>query len=119
MMAALEPFWTMNVQEMRKRTIQIGMQPSFAVVHIQPGSEGEKGTTYWDANEDRELVEPFGVERARGFERMIRPFIDRPGMRNMAFAINELAEPRVLVPWEEQQMIKEALRNKTGDFMVD
>lgn len=108
LMESLEPFWALEPAELRRRTFQIGMQPSFALVHVE---EGENGGTFWDANENEELIKPFGVERARGFERMVRPFVGRPGIVNMVFAINELAEPRVLVPWEEKLLIDEALKN--------
>ena len=111
LMASLEPFWALDAAELRKRTIQVGLQPSFALVHVEAGKEGG---TFWDANEDEELIKPFGVERARGFERMIRPFVGQPGIVNMVFAVNELAEPRVLVPWEEKQLLDQALANETS-----
>lgn len=110
-MASLEPFWAMDAAELHKRTFQIGLQPSFALVHVE---EGLDGGTFWDANENEELIKYYGVERARGFERMVRPFVGRPGMYNMVFAINELAEPRVLVPWEEQEMLKDSLKANTS-----
>ena len=112
LMASLEPFWAMEAAELRRRTFQIGMQPSFALVHIE---DGQDAGTFWDANEDEALIKPFGVERARGFERMVRPFVGRPGMVNMVFAINELAEPRVLVPWEEKLLIDEALKESKSE----
>ena len=112
LMASLEPFWALDAAELRRRTVQVGLQPSFALVHVEAGKEGG---TFWDANEDEELIKPFGVERARGFERMIRPFVGRPGITNMVFAINELAEPRVLVPWEEKQLLNQALANGTSE----
>lgn len=111
LMASLEPFWALDAAEIRRRTFLMGLQPSFAIVHVEAGV---KGGTYWDANEDEALIKRFGIQRALGFERMIRPFASRPGMRNMAFAVNELAEPRVLVSWEEQQLIREALQNQTS-----
>lgn len=103
----------MEAAEIRRRTFQIGMQPSFALVHVEEG-KGNDGGTFWDANEDEELIKYYGVERARGFERMVRPFVGRPGIVNMVFAINELAEPRVLVPWEERQIIDQALKENTS-----
>lgn len=114
-MAALAPFRTLEAAELRRRTFQIGLQPSFALVHLE---QGVNGGTFWDANEDEELIKPFGVERARGFERMIQPFVNRPGMVNMVFAINELAEPRVLVPWEEKILIDQAMRENTSEWQA-
>lgn len=113
LMASLEPFWALDPAELRRRTFQIGMQPSFALVHVEEAKDNHTGGTFWDANDDDELLKPFGVERARGLERMVRPFIGRPGIVNMVFAVNELAEPRVLPPWEEMELVKEALSNGT------
>lgn len=115
LMQSLEPFWAMEAAEIRRRTFQIGMQPSFALVHVEAGEGGTEGGTFWDANEDEELIKYYGVERARGFERMVRPFVDQPGIKNMVFAVNELAEPRVLVPWEERQILEQALAENTSE----
>lgn len=118
LMASLEPFWAIEAAEIRRRTFQIGMQPSFALVHVEEGQGKDGGGTFWDANEDEELIKYYGVERARGFERMVRPFVGRPGIVNMVFAINELAEPRVLVPWEEKQIIEQAIKENTSEFSI-
>lgn len=117
LMASLEPFWAIDAAEIRRRTFQIGMQPSFALVHVEEGQGKDGGGTFWDANEDEELIKYYGVERARGFERMVRPFVGRPGIVNMVFAINELAEPRVLVPWEEKQIIQQALKENSSELL--
>lgn len=117
-MASLEPFWAIEAAEIRRRTFQIGMQPSFALVHVEEGQGKDGGGTFWDANEDEELIKYYGVERARGFERMVRPFVGRPGIVNMVFAINELAEPRVLVPWEEKQIIEQAISENTSELSL-
>ena len=116
-MASLEPFWAIDGAELRRRTFQIGMQPSFALVHIEEAVDGHPGGTFWDANENDALIKPFGVERARGFERMVSPFVGKPGMSNMVFAVNELAEPRVLVPWEEKTLLDQALQENTSRSM--
>ena len=114
-MVSLEPFWALEAAELRRRTFHMGMRPSFALVHVLQGPDG--GTLCSANSADESRKKPFGNKRAKGFEAMIAPFVGKPGIKNLAFAINELAEPRVLVPWEEKSHIDEILSNSKSTLI--
>jgi hypothetical protein len=88
----LEPFWALSGVELRRRCIQVGFLPSVDLVRIEAGS-----TRTIDVSKGFEDSE-VGA-RAKGFRVMLEKFQDR--LPDMDFPINEKAEGRILVPWEE------------------
>jgi hypothetical protein len=90
----LEPFWQMSGAELRRRCIQVGFLPSVDLVRVEKGK-----TRTIDVSKgfhDSEVG-----ARAKGFRVMLEKFQDR--LPDMDFPINEKAEGRILVPWEEQR----------------
>lgn len=88
----LKPFWLLSGEELRRRCIQVGFLPSVDLVRIENGS-----TRTIDVSKGFDDSE-VGA-RAKGFRVMLEKFQDR--LPNMDFPINEKAEGRILVPWEE------------------
>lgn len=88
----LEPFWLFSGEEVRRRCIQVGYLPSVDLVRIENGT-----TRTIDVSKGFDDSE-VGA-RAKGFRVMLEKFQDR--LPNMDFPINEKAEGRILVPWEE------------------
>jgi hypothetical protein len=89
----LEPFWQLTGKDLRQRCIDVGYLPSVDLVRIENGS-----TRTIDVNngfEDSEVG-----ARAKGFRVMLEKF--QKHLPNMDFPINEKAEGRILVPWEER-----------------
>ena len=89
----LEPFWLLTGAELRRRCIQVGFLPSVDLVRVEKGQ-----TRTIDVNKGFEDSE-VGA-RAKGFRMMLEKFQDR--LPDMDFPINEKAEGRILVPWEEK-----------------
>jgi hypothetical protein len=89
----LEPFWQLSGEEIRRRCIQVGYLPSVDLVRIKDGK-----TRTIDVSKGFDDSE-VGA-RAKGFRVMLEKFQDK--LPDMDFPINEKAEGRILVPWEEK-----------------
>lgn len=93
LMKDLDPWFQLSGEEIRRRCIQVGYLPSVDLVRV------ENGTTHTiDVNrgfDDSEVG-----ARAKGFRVMLEKFQDK--LPNMDFPINEKAEGRILVPWEQR-----------------
>lgn len=89
----LEPFWQLTGAEIRQRCIDVGYLPSVDLVRIQDGKthtiDVSKGF------DDSEVG-----ARAKGFRVMLEKFLQY--LPDMDFPINEKAEGRILIPWEER-----------------
>ncbi|KAL7418792.1 hypothetical protein Q5752_006475 [Cryptotrichosporon argae] len=88
----LQPFWLFSGEELRRRCIQVGFLPSVDLVRIENGT-----TRTIDVSKGFDDSE-VGA-RAKGFRVMLEKF--QAKLPNMDFPINEKAEGRILVPWEE------------------
>jgi hypothetical protein len=89
---SMEPFWLFSGEEVRRRCIQVGYLPSVDLVRIEDGQ-----TRTIDVSKGFDDSE-VGA-RAKGFRVMLEKFQSK--LPNMDFPINEKAEGRILVPWEE------------------
>lgn len=89
----LEPFWQFNGKEIRQRCIDVGYLPSVDLVRISNGT-----TRTIDVSKGFDDSE-VGA-RAKGFRVMLEKF--QQHLPDMDFPINEKAEGRILVPWEEK-----------------
>ncbi|WOO84722.1 Beta-1,2-xylosyltransferase 1 [Vanrija pseudolonga] len=89
----LEPFWQFNGKEIRQRCIDVGYLPSVDLVRISNGT-----TRTIDVSKGFDDSE-VGA-RAKGFRVMLEKF--QKHLPDMDFPINEKAEGRILVPWEEK-----------------
>lgn len=91
----LQPFYELSGQEVRRRCRDISHDlPSIDLVRIENGTA--KAIAIAHGFRDSE-----GGARGRGFVAMVQKFVkDLP---DMEFPINEKAEGRVLVPWEEKK----------------
>ena len=90
----LNRFWAFSGEELRRRCIQVGFLPSVDLVRIENGK-----TRTIDVSKGFDDSE-VGA-RAKGFRVMLEKF--QAKLPNMDFPINEKAEGRILVPWEESQ----------------
>lgn len=90
----LEPFWRFTGAEIRQRCVDVGHLPSVDLVRI------ENGTTRLN-NVAKGFVDSEVGARAVGFSTMLAKFQNK--LPDMDFPINEKAEGRILVPWEEQR----------------
>lgn len=89
----LEPFWQLPGKELRARCVDVGYLPSVDLVRVENGT-----TRTIDVNngfDDSEVG-----ARAKGFRVMLEKF--QKHLPDMDFPINEKAEGRILVPWEEK-----------------
>lgn len=93
LMRDLEPFWQFSGEELRRRCIQVGFLPSVDLVRIEQGTSRTIDVS--KGFEDSEVG-----ARAKGFRVMLEKFQDR--LPDMDIPINEKAEGRILVPWEEK-----------------
>lgn len=89
----MEPFWQFSGADVRQRCIQVGYLPSVDLVRIENGS-----TRTIDVSKGFDDSE-VGA-RAKGFRVMLEKF--QHVLPDMDFPINEKAEGRILVPWEEK-----------------
>lgn len=89
---SLEPFWLFSGEEVRRRCIQVGYLPSVDLVRIEDGQTRTIDVS--KGHDDSEVG-----ARAKGFRVMLEKFQHK--LPNMDFPINEKAEGRILVPWEE------------------
>lgn len=89
---SMEPFWLFSGEEVRRRCIQVGYLPSVDLVRIEDGQT--RTIDFSKGFDDSEVG-----ARAKGFRVMLEKFQDK--LPNMDFPINEKAEGRILVPWEE------------------
>lgn len=88
----LEPFWLLSGEELRRRCVQVGYLPSVDLVRIENGQT--KTLDVSKGFDDSEVG-----ARAKGFRVMLEKF--QHMLPDMDFPINEKAEGRILVPWEE------------------
>ncbi|WVQ76240.1 hypothetical protein IAR50_005905 [Cryptococcus sp. DSM 104548] len=88
----LKPFWLFSGKELRDRCIQVGFLPSVDLVRVENGQ-----TRTIDVSKGFDDSE-VGA-RAKGFRVMLEKF--QAKLPDMDFPINEKAEGRILVPWEE------------------
>jgi hypothetical protein len=88
----LEPFWHFSGEELRRRCLQVGHLPSVDLVRVENGTTRTIDIT--KGFEDAEVG-----ARAKGFRVMLEKF--QHTLPDMDFPINEKAEGRILVPWEE------------------
>lgn len=93
LMRDLEPFWQLSGKEIRQRCIDVGYLPSVDLVRIENGK-----TRTIDVSKGFEDSE-VGA-RAKGFRVMLEKF--QRYLPDMDFPINEKAEGRILIPWEER-----------------
>ncbi|GMK56893.1 hypothetical protein CspeluHIS016_0307330 [Cutaneotrichosporon spelunceum] len=113
----LEPFWQLTGKDLRKRCVDVGYLPSVDLVRIENGKVRTIDINH--GHDDAEVG-----ARAKGFSVMLKKFVkDLP---NMDFPINEKAEGRILVPWEEKlypELAKDAAKGIKhvlgGDFIPD
>lgn len=89
----LGAFWQFSGEEVRRRCIQVGFLPSVDLVRIEKGQ-----TRTIDVSKGFDDSE-VGA-RAKGFRVMLEKFQSK--LPDMDFPINEKAEGRILVPWEEK-----------------
>lgn len=89
----MEPFWQLTGKDLRKRCIDVGYLPSVDLVRIENGT-----TRTIDVSKGFDDSE-VGA-RAKGFRVMLEKF--QKVLPDMDFPINEKAEGRILVPWEEK-----------------
>ena len=89
----LEPYWQFTGAEVRERCIQVGFLPSVDLVRVEDGRTRTIDVSKGFADSE------VGA-RAKGFRVMLEKFQDK--LPNMDFPINEKAEGRILVPWEEK-----------------
>lgn len=92
LMTDLHPWRSFSGSEIRRRAVQVGHLPSVDLVRVENGQ-----TRTIDVNKgfgDSEVG-----ARAKGFRVMLEKFQDK--LPDMDFPINEKAEGRILVPWEE------------------
>jgi hypothetical protein len=88
---SMEPFWLFSGEEVRRRCLQVGQLPSVDLVMIENGVT----RTEHISKDDSEVG-----ARAKGFRVMLEKFQDK--LPDMNFPINQKAEGRILVPWEEK-----------------
>ncbi|MBW0526046.1 hypothetical protein O181_065761 [Austropuccinia psidii MF-1] len=101
LMSSLEPFRSMSPQELRQRTLDIASMPTFSLLNITGSHSYFYGQNYRGdfKHYDRENYGP-GLERVEGFASMLQRHISRlPD--GLTFAVSELAEPRIIVPWQD------------------
>lgn len=90
----LEPFWQLSGKELRHRCVDVGYLPSVDLVRI------ENGTTKTIDFSKKGFEDSEVGARAKGFRVMLEKF--QKHLPDMDFPINEKAEGRILVPWEER-----------------
>ncbi|OCH90505.1 hypothetical protein OBBRIDRAFT_730693 [Obba rivulosa] len=95
-MEDLEPFWELSGEQFRRRAALAGHLPSVDTVRVRSGKAEavDAKSTY---GEDADEVSA----RARGYASMLERFADK--LPDMDFAVNAMAEGRLLVPWEERE----------------
>ena len=94
LMNDLAPFGQFTGAEIRDRAIQVGYLPSVDLVRVEDGQ-----TRTIDVNKG--FADSEVGARAKGFRVMLEKFQDK--LPNMDFPINEKAEGRILVPWEQNK----------------
>lgn len=90
----LKSWFQFTGAEIRRRCIQVGYLPSVDLVRVENGQ-----TKTIDVNQG--FADSEVGARAKGFRVMLEKFQDK--LPNMDFPINEKAEGRILVPWEENK----------------
>ncbi|GAA98139.1 glycosyltransferase family 90 protein [Mixia osmundae IAM 14324] len=96
-MRDLEPYWQLPPAVLRQRTLEAVEEVPF--LHLL---EFKNHSAYSG---------PSKATRAYHFSRLIEPF--RKQLPDFSMAINNIAEPRVLVPWKEQQDLANGIMDET------
>lgn len=114
LMASLKPFRIMSPAELRRRTLEIAALPTFSLLNITDAHAHFSGQNYRDdfAHYSRENYGP-GIERVEGFASMMQRNIHRVP-NGILFAVSELAEPRVIVPWQDHPKTLESFELETS-----
>ena len=100
LMASLEAFWALPPFELRRRTHELSVLPSFSLLRVTPRDVVALASPEWDAT----------ATQGRSIAQLLAPLIGRPGITPMAMAINEMEMPRVLVPWAEAERLADVLQ---------
>ncbi|CAH7686231.1 hypothetical protein BY996DRAFT_4602863 [Phakopsora pachyrhizi] len=101
MMNSLKIFRTMDSIELERRTLEVASMPTFSLLNITERHAYFNGQNYRGdfKKYSRENYGP-GLERVEGLASMMQRHIRRiPD--GLLFAVSELAEPRVIVPWQD------------------
>ncbi|KAG0139913.1 hypothetical protein CROQUDRAFT_665873 [Cronartium quercuum f. sp. fusiforme G11] len=101
LMNSLKPFRMMDSEELIRRTLEISEMPTFSLLKIKDHHAFFYGTNYRGdgAKYSRDNYGP-GIERVEGLASMLQRHI-RLIPEGTIFAVSELAEPRVIVPWQD------------------
>ncbi|KAF8314095.1 hypothetical protein DL93DRAFT_2125753 [Clavulina sp. PMI_390] len=103
MMGDLEPFWSLNGEEIRRRTTQIAEIPGVDLVTVFDGNA--TAHTIQVKNAAGRLPS----ERANHFIMMMEPFLAT--LPDMQFAISTKSESRIIVPWESIEYPNTTVQN--------
>ncbi|EGF99281.1 family 90 glycosyltransferase [Melampsora larici-populina 98AG31] len=101
LMNSLKPFRTMDSDELIRRTIEISKMPTFSLLNITAHHAEFQGQNYRGDGKhySRDHYGP-GIERVEGLASMLQRHISLVPDGTI-FAVSELAEPRVIVPWQD------------------
>ncbi|KAH9810184.1 family 90 glycosyltransferase [Melampsora americana] len=101
LMNSLKPFRTMDSDELIRRTIEIAKMPTFSLLNITAHHANFFGQNYRGDGQhySRDKYGP-GIERVEGLASMLQRHISLIPDGTI-FAVSELAEPRVIVPWQD------------------
>ena len=133
MIEDLRPYWLLSGKEIRRRSVQVGLLPSVDLVRIEDGKTRtiDVNTGFDDAEVGarakgfRVMLEKFQGESERSTRQSARDSNEQTELTwssvlivlalaaklpDMDFPINEKAEGRILVPWEQ---------NKFSNLTVD
>ncbi|KAA1127683.1 capsule-associated protein CAP1 [Puccinia graminis f. sp. tritici] len=113
LMASLKPFRIMSPEELHRRTLEVAAMPTFSLLNITDAHAHFYGQNYRDdfAHYSRENYGP-GIERVEGLASMMQRHIHRVP-NGLIFAVSELAEPRVIVPWQDHPTTIESFELET------
>jgi hypothetical protein len=100
MMDSLEPFWALLPSDLRRRTVELAVMPSFSMVQrIETGETVAVASPGWDAT----------AVHGRFLASVLDRLGDRPGLGHFAMLVDEVDRPRVLPSWEESQKLRKIL----------
>ncbi|WAQ90557.1 hypothetical protein PtA15_12A547 [Puccinia triticina] len=113
LMDSLKPFRVMSPEELHRRTLEVAAMPTFSLLNITDAHAQFYGQNYRDdfKHYSRENYGP-GIERVEGLASMMQRHIHRVP-NDLIFAVSELAEPRVIVPWQDHPHTIESFELET------
>ncbi|KAH9445498.1 hypothetical protein MJO28_012659 [Puccinia striiformis f. sp. tritici] len=113
LMNSLKPFRVMSPEELHRRTLEVAAMPTFSLLNITDAHAQFSGQNYRDdfAHYSRENYGP-GIERVEGLASMMQRHIHRVP-NGLIFAVSELAEPRIIVPWQDHPTTIERFETET------